>query len=84
MYFKTLEAKLHKHWENDDKIHIIDLPHNFYMVQFTKPKDNKHALYDGSWMIVDHYLLVLDGVVFFFFFANVMKRMKDCHLGLYP
>ncbi|KAH1189195.1 hypothetical protein GmHk_20G057013 [Glycine max] len=29
-----------------------------YVVQSTSPKDCKHVLYDRSWMIVDHYLLV--------------------------
>nr|KYP57514.1 Uncharacterized protein At4g02000 family [Cajanus cajan] len=37
---------------------MIDMPDDFFLVQFTAEDDYRHALYEGPWMIADHYILV--------------------------
>jgi len=56
--FKMLVTKLHRDQKKVKKNWIISLPRNFYVVQFTSPMDYNHALFEGPWMIVDHYHLV--------------------------
>lgn len=63
--FEMLEAKLHRSCVRDGRIRIIDMPWNYYVVQFSSPEDYKHALYNGPWMIADHYLLVQHWKPFF-------------------
>lgn len=56
--FKLLEAKLRGDQEKTRKIHIIGIPRNFYVVQFISQEDYKHALYEGPWLVGNHYILV--------------------------
>ncbi|XP_020225227.1 uncharacterized protein LOC109807113 [Cajanus cajan] len=34
------------------------MPNDYYLVQFSAEEDYRHALYEGPWMIADHYILV--------------------------
>lgn len=56
--YRALEFKLNRDWARDGKIKIIDMPRGFYAVQFEKDSDYEHALFQGPWMIADHYILV--------------------------
>ncbi|KAJ1410085.1 hypothetical protein SESBI_22322 [Sesbania bispinosa] len=40
------------------RIKVIDLDDEFFMVRFSDPEDYNHALFEGLWLITDHYLLV--------------------------
>lgn len=53
-----LENKLTRDWARKGKIKIIYMPRGFYVVTFSEEEDYQHALYQGPWMIADHYLLV--------------------------
>ncbi|XP_020211772.1 uncharacterized protein LOC109796515 [Cajanus cajan] len=37
---------------------MIDMPNDYFLVQFTPEEDYRHALYEGPWMIADHCILV--------------------------
>nr|KYP69677.1 hypothetical protein KK1_008877 [Cajanus cajan] len=37
---------------------MIDLPNDYFLVQFLAEEDYRHAIYEGPWMIADHYILV--------------------------
>lgn len=56
--FRALENKLNREWARDGKIKIIDMPRGYYAVQFAEDADYTHALFEGSWMVADHYILV--------------------------
>nr|KYP46930.1 hypothetical protein KK1_031412 [Cajanus cajan] len=34
------------------------MPYDYFLVQFSKEEDYRHALYGEPWMIPDHYILV--------------------------
>ncbi|XP_020230861.1 uncharacterized protein LOC109811509 [Cajanus cajan] len=54
---------------------MIDMPKDFFLVQFTEEEDYRHALYDGPWMIADHYILVQQWRPFFTLTANKTKKV---------
>lgn len=56
--FKMLEYKLQQGWAQYGKIRIVDMPDYYYLVQFTSEKDYRHALFEGSWMVADHDVVV--------------------------
>lgn len=56
--FRALEFKLNRDWARTGKIKIIDMPRGYYAVQFVELADYNHALFEGPWMIADHYILV--------------------------
>lgn len=37
---------------------LVALGNDFFLAKFTNQVDKKHALYNGHWMIVGHYLIV--------------------------
>ena len=37
---------------------ILDLTNEFFLVRFVDEGDYKHALFEGPWLVADHYLLV--------------------------
>lgn len=56
--FKMLEYKLQKDWAKVTKICIVNMPDGFFLVQFTTIDYYKCALFNGSWMVANHYLFV--------------------------
>jgi len=56
--FHQLEAKLNCSWTRKGFIKIIDVPREYYQFLFTSNEDYNHALMEGHWMVVDHYILV--------------------------
>lgn len=73
--FKMLENKLNRDWARKGKIQLTDLPKNFFVVQFSSPEDYKHALFEGPWMLADHYLLVQRWRPFFITNATVESKV---------
>lgn len=63
--FKIIEAKVNIEWAKEGRIRIIDMPSNYYVVQFSSPEDYRHTLYDSPWMSTDHYILVQRWRLFF-------------------
>lgn len=56
--FRALENKLNRVWARVGKIKIIDMPRGYYAVKFEKDADYRNALFQGPWMVADHYILV--------------------------
>ncbi|KAJ1398487.1 hypothetical protein SESBI_31087 [Sesbania bispinosa] len=56
--YKVIEAKLQKSWVKNGFISIIDIHNDYYAVHFSSMEDYNHALFEGPWMIADHYLTV--------------------------
>lgn len=73
--FRVLENKLKRDWARKGTLEITDLPRNFYVVKFSAPEDYKHALFNGPWMLADHYLLVQRWRPFFITNATVESKV---------
>lgn len=56
--FRVLENKINRDWARKGKVTITDLPRGYYVVKFHAVDDYRHVLFEGSWMVADHYLLV--------------------------
>ena len=37
---------------------ILDLTDEFFLIRFVDEGDYKHAIFEGPWLVADHYLLV--------------------------
>nr|KYP63748.1 hypothetical protein KK1_018330 [Cajanus cajan] len=53
-----LDNKVQREWAKSGIVRLVDLTQDYYLVQFSSEDDYKHALYEGSWMIADHYIVV--------------------------
>lgn len=73
--FRVLENKLNRDWGRKGSLKITDLPKNFYVVQFTSTEDYLHALFNGPWMLADHYLLVQRWRPFFITNATIESKV---------
>ncbi|XP_027337216.1 uncharacterized protein LOC113850891 [Abrus precatorius] len=56
--FNFLKQKLNNIWGKNGNLKILDLNNDFFLVKFENVEDYKCALFEGSWLIMDHYLLV--------------------------
>lgn len=87
--FRALENKLNRDWARTGPIQIIDMPRGFYAVKFSKEDDYNHVLFEGPWMIADHYILIQRWRRNFLSSARVVKkvvvwvRIPDFPLELY-
>ncbi|XP_019434254.1 PREDICTED: uncharacterized protein LOC109340938 [Lupinus angustifolius] len=55
---KVMEDRLRKLWEVRGALQIFNMPQNYFLVHFANEEDYNHALYEGPWMVVNHYLIV--------------------------
>ncbi|KAI9126019.1 hypothetical protein K1719_003437 [Acacia pycnantha] len=67
MVIKLLGLSVSKHvlidrvrrmWRPRQPLKVVPLSHEYYIVSFSSMEDRDYALYEGPWMIDDHYLLV--------------------------
>lgn len=56
--YKMMESKAKRDWARRGGVKVIDMPRGFFAVHFEADEDYKHALFEGPWMVADHYLLV--------------------------
>ncbi|KAH1210796.1 hypothetical protein GmHk_15G045021 [Glycine max] len=56
-------------------IQIINLHDGYYQVVFTTHDDYNFALFEGPWMVVDHYLIVQRWLPFFLTNVEKMKNV---------
>ena len=56
--YKALESRLYEMWVKDGIIDIIDLMHDYFMVNFSAFSDYEFALMEEHWIICDHYLII--------------------------
>ncbi|RYR35448.1 hypothetical protein Ahy_A10g050593 [Arachis hypogaea] len=52
------EVEVQRIWSKNGNVKVIDLTRDFFLVHFGNEGDYKHALFEGSWQVVDHYLRV--------------------------
>ncbi|XP_057746892.1 uncharacterized protein LOC130966140 [Arachis stenosperma] len=55
---QALDRWVQRRWVKKGSIRVMDLEGKFFLVRFTDQDDYSHALFEGPWMIADHYLLV--------------------------
>lgn len=56
--FRTLEGYMHRRWMKNGAIKIVDMADGYFLVYFSSEMDYNHALYEGPWVVQDHYLIV--------------------------
>ncbi|XP_057444295.1 uncharacterized protein LOC130736485 [Lotus japonicus] len=56
--FKWMNQRIHQLWAREGDMKVMDLADDYFLVRFGSEKDYVHALFEGPWMIADHYLLV--------------------------
>ncbi|KAJ1429723.1 Zinc finger, CCHC-type [Sesbania bispinosa] len=49
---------VHHLWAKNEDVRVMDASEDFFLVKFSDEGDYKHALFEGPWLIADHYLLV--------------------------
>lgn len=55
---QLLKAKLQSLWKPTELLHLIDLGSAFFLIKFTQKNNMLHALHDGPWFILGHFLSV--------------------------
>lgn len=55
---RFMSNKLQNLWAKHGSIHVLDMHNDFFIVRFSDEGDYKHAIYEGRWHFLDHYLLV--------------------------
>ncbi|RYQ99916.1 hypothetical protein Ahy_B07g087927 [Arachis hypogaea] len=55
---QAIDRWVQRRWAKKGSIRVMDLVGNFFLVSFGSQEDYVHALFEGPWMIADHYLLV--------------------------
>nr|KYP39534.1 LINE-1 reverse transcriptase isogeny [Cajanus cajan] len=73
--YRSLENKIQREWAKAGLVRMVDLSQEFYLVQFAAEEDYKHALFEGPWMIADHYIVVQRWRPFFTFTATQTRRI---------
>lgn len=53
---KMLESFLQRRWIRNGTIHVVDMADGFFLFYSSSDKDYDFALFEGPWMIQDHYL----------------------------
>lgn len=53
-----MAMKLRQKWGRKGDVRVIDLPQDYFLVQFVSQEDYTLALYEGPWMVAAYYLVV--------------------------
>lgn len=56
--YRIMKDKLERTWKLSAGFKIMDIGNGFYMVKFENDADRSKVMFDGPWMIFDHYLTV--------------------------
>ncbi|XP_029130018.1 uncharacterized protein LOC109812344 isoform X2 [Cajanus cajan] len=56
--FKLMRDKLQAVWKPTGGFDVIDIGFDYFMVKFDREEDRNKALFDGPWLMFDHYLIV--------------------------
>ncbi|XP_020216874.1 uncharacterized protein LOC109800506 [Cajanus cajan] len=73
--FRMLDNKVQREWARTGVVRLIDMSEDHYLVQFTSEEDYKHALFEGSWLIEDHYIVVQIWKPFFMVTAKQTRKI---------
>ncbi|XP_057450418.1 uncharacterized protein LOC130742100 [Lotus japonicus] len=53
-----MNLRIQRLWAREGDVKVMDLSEEYFLVRFSSENDYKFALYEGPWMIADHYLMV--------------------------
>nr|KYP52894.1 LINE-1 reverse transcriptase isogeny [Cajanus cajan] len=70
-----LDNKVQREWARTGVVRLIDMSKDHYLVQFTSEEDYKHALFEGPWLIADHYIVVQRWKPFFMVTAKQTRKI---------
>jgi hypothetical protein len=56
--YMYLIKRLKTLWKIQTNLELVDLGNEFFLARFANEADKEHALYNGPWMIANHYLTV--------------------------
>lgn len=73
--FKLLEANLKKKWTKKGSVTIVDMANEYFLVHFSACEDYNHALFEGPWLVADHYLIVHRWEPMFLQHAEISKKI---------
>ncbi|XP_020217579.1 uncharacterized protein LOC109801023 [Cajanus cajan] len=73
--YRMLENKVQKEWAKNGTVRLVDISQDFYLVQFAAKEDYKHALFEGPWLIADHYIVVQRWRPFFTVTAKQTRKI---------
>lgn len=72
---KYVANKLQQQWARQGSVHILDMHDDFFMIWFSDEGDYKHALFEGPWRVLDHYLMVQHWYLLFDTSYRKVKRL---------
>ncbi|KAL4326023.1 hypothetical protein GQ457_11G031720 [Hibiscus cannabinus] len=75
--YTTLYNRIIDLWKPTNKIKLIDIENDYYLVKFSSRTDYIHALTDGPWTIFGHYITVEPWSVDF----NPLQNYPSCILA---
>lgn len=73
--FKSLETNIRHRWARKGSIKIVDMADGYYLVYFATEEDYNFALFEGPWMIADHYLIVQRWQSFFLQSTEISNKI---------
>lgn len=73
--FKVLENNLTRKWSKKGSIPLVDMADGYFLVHFMATEDYNLALFEGPWLVADHYLIVQRWVPIFLQNAEQPKKV---------
>lgn len=55
---RYMTNKLQYIWSKGGAVQVMDMSNGYFLVHFADEGDYKHALFEGPWRLLDHYLVV--------------------------
>lgn len=53
-----LVDRVNRMWKTKDRLEVIDLGHDIFLLKFHNSDDMERALYGDPWFILNHYLML--------------------------
>ncbi|XP_019184629.1 PREDICTED: uncharacterized protein LOC109179582 [Ipomoea nil] len=73
--YAYLLRRLTSMWKPNGKMDPIAIDSGYFIVRFGAVEDLEHAMFEGPWMIMDHYLIVKPWVPDFDPFSDVTEKV---------
>ncbi|XP_019183349.1 PREDICTED: uncharacterized protein LOC109178208 [Ipomoea nil] len=73
--YAYLLRRLNSMWKPKGKMDLIAIDNGYFIVRFGAVEDLEHAMFEGPWMVMDHYLLVKPWVPDFDPFSDVTEKV---------
>ncbi|XP_019151931.1 PREDICTED: uncharacterized protein LOC109148649 [Ipomoea nil] len=73
--YTYLLRRLTSMWKPKGKMELIAIDNGYFIVRFGVVKDLEHAIFEGPWMVMDHYLIVKPWMPDFDPFSDVTEKV---------